>query len=100
MNTLLQATFPCFVRSLEVTNRNIIQCMRASSFDIILGTVVAPFECGFPFGEEAKVCWGKVGAVGRQWNCYDAIFCQVLGNFEAGVRWRIVVVEPPNGGNF
>ncbi|PRD24160.1 UNVERIFIED_CONTAM: Ptprt [Trichonephila clavipes] len=62
-NTLLQATFPCFVGSLEVANQNILQCMRASSFDIIQGPVVAPFKGGFPFGEEEKVCWGKVGAV-------------------------------------
>ncbi|GFW10082.1 uncharacterized protein TNCV_4208451 [Trichonephila clavipes] len=27
-------------------------------------------------------------------------FCQVLSNHEAGVRWRIVVVELPIGGNF
>ncbi|GFT63536.1 hypothetical protein TNCV_870091 [Trichonephila clavipes] len=56
------ATFPSFVRSLEIANRNILQCMRASSFDIIQGPVVAPFEGGFPFWEEEKDCWGKVGA--------------------------------------
>ncbi|GFY21157.1 hypothetical protein TNCV_3992011 [Trichonephila clavipes] len=100
MNTLLQATFPRIVRSLEVTNRNILQSMRASPFDIIQGPMVAPFEGRFQFGEEDKVCWGKVGAVGRLWNCYDAIFCQGLGNHEAGVRLRLVVVELPIGGNF
>ncbi|GFU44567.1 hypothetical protein TNCV_1506761 [Trichonephila clavipes] len=80
----ISATFPRFVRFLEVTNRNILQCMRASSFDIIQGLVVAPFEGGFTFRKEEKVRWGKVGAVGRLWNCHDAIFCQVLGNHEAG----------------
>ncbi|GFU37334.1 hypothetical protein TNCV_4273191 [Trichonephila clavipes] len=100
MNTLLQSTFQRFVRSLEVTNGNILQSMRASPFDIIQGLVVAPFEGGFPFGEEEKVCWGEVGVVRRLWNCYDAIFCQVLGNHEAGVRWCIVMVELPIGGNF
>ncbi|GFW78735.1 hypothetical protein TNCV_4261581 [Trichonephila clavipes] len=96
MNTLLQATFPCFVRSLEVINRNILQNMRASPFDIIQSTVVAPFEGGFYFGEEEKVCWGKVGAV-ELLRCH---FFVVLGNHEAGVRCRIVVVELPIGENF
>ncbi|GFY35718.1 HTH_Tnp_Tc3_2 domain-containing protein [Trichonephila clavipes] len=60
--------------------------MRASSFDIFQGPVVAPFEGGFPFGEEEKVCCGKVGTVKEAVELLRCHFCQVLGNHEAGTR--------------
>ncbi|GFX90502.1 hypothetical protein TNCV_4335061 [Trichonephila clavipes] len=87
MNTLLQATFPRLVRSLEVTNQNILQSMRASLFDIIQGHAVAPFEGDFHFGEEEKVCWRKVGAV-------ELLRCHFLSSARsARSRWDRVTLS-------
>lgn len=68
--------FPRFICSLEINDQNIHQSIRASRFDSIQGSIVS-FKGGFHFGEEKKLFWGKVGAVGRLGNRYDAIFRQV-----------------------
>lgn len=74
----------------SATETSFRACMQAA-LTPSKGLVVFSFKGNFHFKEEKKIHWDKVGVVRRLRNRYDTFFCQILGNHEGSVRYRVEV---------